>query len=104
MAANRRLEWRSEAGVNTIGGFSEEPGRRRHSQGIISSVTDRSKWPTRKLALEDEAKYNDTASLSPAQRIEMVWEITRDAWTFKDPNFRESRLRRDIARVIRRQS
>lgn len=64
-------------------------------------MTDRSNWPTRKLRMEDD-EVNATASLTPGERIDMVWEITRTAWTFKDPEFRESRLRRDIARVIRR--
>jgi len=65
-------------------------------------VTDRSEWPTRKLSLASEGTFNDTAALTPAERIDMVWEITVAAWTFKDPEFRESRLRRDITRVIRR--
>jgi hypothetical protein len=64
-------------------------------------MTDRSNWPTRKLRLEDEDKYDDTRHLTAAERIAMVWEITKTAWSFKEPGFRESRLRRDVARVIR---
>lgn len=64
-------------------------------------MTDRSNWPTRKLRLEDEDKYEDTAHLTAGERIAMVWEITKDAWASKEPGWRESRLRRDIARVIR---
>lgn len=90
----------------SIGAF-ERGGRRGSRPGtivrerIITSVTDRSHWPTRKLRLEDEDRYDDTATLTPGERIEMVWEITKSAWAFKDPSFHESRLRRDIARVIR---
>jgi hypothetical protein len=64
-------------------------------------MTDRSNWPTRKLRLDDEDKYDDTLHLTPGERIAMVWEITKTAWTFKDSSFRESRLRRDVGRVVR---
>ena len=33
----------------------------------------------------------------------MVWAITMQAWAFKDTNFHESRLRRDVVRTIRGQ-
>jgi hypothetical protein len=65
-------------------------------------MTDRSQWPTRKIRLEDEGEHSDVSQLTPGERVAMVWELTRTAWTFKDPTFRESRLRRDIGRVIRR--
>lgn len=93
--------------MRSIGVF-ELRGRRRSrrepssAERIITNVTDRSHWPTRKLRLEDEDRHDDTAALTPGERIEMVWEITKSAWAFKDPSFHESRLRRDIARVIRR--
>jgi len=61
-------------------------------------VPDRSHWPTRKLRLEDEDR-DDTAHLTPGERVAMVWEITKDAWAAKD---HEPRLRRDVARVVRR--
>jgi hypothetical protein len=48
-----------------------------------------------------EDKYDDAATLTLAERVEMVWELTKRAWAFKDPSFHESRLRRDIARVVR---
>ena len=69
-------------------------------------MTDRSHYPTRKLRLEDEDKYDDTAHLTPGERVAMVWEITKTAWRFKDPYFRDdaSRLLRDTARVVRRRS
>jgi hypothetical protein len=60
-------------------------------------MTDRSHWSTRKVRLEGEDKYDDTAHLTPGERIAMVWEPTKTAWRFKDPSFHESRLRRDIA-------
>jgi hypothetical protein len=66
-------------------------------------VTDRSQWPTRKLPLAEEGTFSDVEHLTPSERVAMVWELTKTAWSFKDREFRESRLRRDIGRVIRRQ-
>jgi len=64
-------------------------------------MTDRSQWPARKIRLQDDDDRSDVAHLTPSERVAMVWEITKTAWAFKDPSFRESRLRRDIGRVIR---
>lgn len=36
---------------------------------------------------------------SPADRIAMVWQLTRDAWSFKEPTIAESRLQRHVVRV-----
>jgi hypothetical protein len=59
---------------------------------------------TRKIRLEDEGTHNDWAYMTPGERIDFVWELTKTAWTFHDPNFRESRLQRHVVRVIRRAS
>jgi hypothetical protein len=68
-------------------------------------VVDRSHWTVKKYKLGEEPEYDEaTMQLTHGERIEMVWEITKTAWAFKDPDFRESRLRRDVARVIRRRS
>jgi uncharacterized protein YdaU (DUF1376 family) len=67
-------------------------------------MTDRSHWPTRKVLLADEDKHSDVDQLTPSERVAMVWELTKTAWAFKDGGFSESRLRRDIARVVRRRS
>ena len=66
-------------------------------------MTDRRKMTVRKYKLGEEPEYDpDTMAMSPGERLAMVWELTKTAWTFKEPSFRESRLRRDVARVIRR--
>jgi len=63
----------------------------------------RSDITVRQYALGEEPEYDPyTMALSPGERIEMVWQITKSTWAFKEPSFRESRLRRDVARVIRR--
>ena len=69
---------------------------------MIAVMSHRASWPTRKGSLTDELDQRDVASMTPSERVEMVWELTKTAWSFKDPSFRESRLRRDIGRVIRR--
>ncbi len=57
----------------------------------------------RKYKLGEEPEFDEaTLAMTHGERIDMVWEITKTAWAFKEPGFRESRLRRDVARVIRR--
>jgi len=41
---------------------------------------------------------------SPAERIAMVWEITKDAWAFAGEINVEQRLPRHITKLIRRES
>lgn len=77
--------------------------RRAVSSDKIQRVTDRSNWPTRKLQL-GEAEPLDVAHLTPGQRVEMVEELTKQAWTFKDGHWNESRLRRDVVRTVRGRS
>jgi len=59
---------------------------------------DRSRYPTRlsRMGLEEAQLL-----LTPQQRITMVWTLTTQAWAFKEGTFRESRLRRDVGRVVR---
>jgi hypothetical protein len=63
--------------------------------------TDRSHWPVRRIALHEEGDESYLRSLSPAERIAMVWPITLQAWAFKEGLTGEPRLRRDVVRVIR---
>jgi len=66
-------------------------------------MTDRSKWPVRKYRLGEEPRIDEEVRrMTPGERISLTWEITKDAWAFKEPGCRESRLRRDVARVVRR--
>lgn len=69
----------------------------------IAGVTERSHSTVRKYKLGEEPEYDPAImELTPGERIDMVWEITKTAWAFYDPEFRESRLQRDVVRVIRR--
>jgi len=62
-------------------------------------LTDRSSYPTRKLRL-GESEPDETAELSPAHRLAMVWPLTLQAWAFKGLDH-EPRLPRHVVRVIR---
>lgn len=66
-----------------------------------SMPTDRSHWQTRKTTLAHEGEQDDVSHLSPSERFAMVWQLTVQAWTFKDGQWNEPRLRRDVGRVIR---
>jgi hypothetical protein len=63
-------------------------------------MRDRSHYPVRKTTLGNEG-HNEPAHLSPAARVALVWPLTVQAWQFKEPAFRESRLRRDVVRTLR---
>ncbi len=59
----------------------------------------------RKTTLEeqgDDALYYD--SLTPEQRVAMVWPLTLSAWQFAFPDGFEHRLSRHVARVERGRS
>ncbi len=61
---------------------------------------DRSSWPTQKLR-RNELSDHEVVPGTPAERMEMVWQLTRDAWSMLGLTD-EPRLRRDIVRTYRR--
>jgi len=63
---------------------------------------DRSNYPTKIKRLHDQEKDLYIKNLSPAERVEMVWQLTLQAWAFKEGLDYEPGLRRDVVRVIRR--
>lgn len=68
----------------------------------MASSVDRSRYPVRKIRLEDEGKDPDVRALTPSQRVEMVWELTKTAWELKEGSLGEYRIRRDVVRTLRR--
>jgi hypothetical protein len=54
--------------------------------------------------LDEQSDKDDLESTTPAQRIEMMWQLTLDAWAFKGEPLAELRLPRHIVRVLRRES
>jgi hypothetical protein len=63
-------------------------------------VRERSHYPVRKTSLDDK-RHDEAAHLSPAERVALVWPLSVRAWQFKEPAYRESRLRRDVVRTLR---
>ena len=65
---------------------------------------DRANMPVRATTLHDADGEDDDyyALLSASECVAMVWPMTLEAWRFAGEPF-ESRLRRDIVRVIRRE-
>ena len=59
---------------------------------------------TKRTTLDAPERSEAIARVTPGERVEMVWQLTREAWTFKDGRWDEPRLRRDVGRVIRRRS
>lgn len=58
----------------------------------------------RVVTLQEQDKQDDLQSTTPAQRLEMMWQLTLDAWAFKGEPVAELRLPRHIIRVLRRES
>jgi hypothetical protein len=57
----------------------------------------------KKYKLGEEPIVDDMdRSMTPAQRVEAVWEITKSVWAWKSKTFDEPPFRRDVTRVIRR--
>lgn len=54
--------------------------------------------------LQEQDKHDDNRTTTPAQRLEMMWQLTLDAWAFKGEPVVELRLPRHIVRVLRRES
>ena len=61
---------------------------------------DRSQYPTalRKLG---EVEHDPPVAASASERIAMMWELTLQAFEFKEGRPVEPRLRRDVVRVVR---
>lgn len=54
--------------------------------------------------LEMQGTDNFVKDYTPAERMAMVWPLTLDAWSFKDPFIAESRFQRHVVRIERGQS
>lgn len=52
---------------------------------------------------EERADRDYWKSLSPSERLEMMWQLAIDAWAFTGDQLAESRLPRHIVRIYRRE-
>lgn len=64
-------------------------------------MTDRSRYPVRRLRLRDRESDNAIRALTAEDRVAMVWPLTLQAWLFKEGLQDEPRLRRDVVRTQR---
>ncbi|MDT5270002.1 MAG: hypothetical protein QOH49_2188 [Acidobacteriota bacterium] len=55
----------------------------------------------RKFSLHDPGE-NDLKGRTPGELMGMMWQLTLDAWSFKEKLDAESRLQRDIVVLKRR--
>jgi hypothetical protein len=56
----------------------------------------------RVVPLREAGGRSDLAGLTPGERMDLMWQLAVDAWTFKgEPERAESRLQRHVVRVIR---
>jgi hypothetical protein len=53
------------------------------------------------LQNQNRADAQDCSKTTPAERVQMMWQLTLDAWTFKGEPVAELRLPRHIVRVLR---
>lgn len=63
---------------------------------------DRSKYPTRVIKPGEPKPRDPVLDMTPAQRIEMMWPLTLEAWRFMGKPVDNEPMRRDIVRIIRR--
>jgi len=54
--------------------------------------------------LREQDQTDDLLKTTPAERLQMMWQLTLDAWAFKGEPIAELRLPRHIVRVLRRES
>ena len=58
--------------------------------------------PTRLSRLGDPPDESFVDGLTPAERMELVWPLTLQAWSFMQGTEGEPRLQRHAVRVVRR--
>jgi hypothetical protein len=67
----------------------------------VHDPVDRTGYPTRISRLGDPEDDSYVRSLTPAERMAMVWPLTLQAWEFKEGFDHEPRLQRHVVRVVR---
>ena len=55
------------------------------------------------LSAQDEFDKQDLSKTTPAERLQMMWQLTLDAWAAKGEPVTEPRLQRNIICVLRRE-
>jgi hypothetical protein len=50
-----------------------------------------------------QGKEMDPGNTTAAERLDMMWQLTIDAWVFKGESVAQSRLPRHVVRIVRRE-
>ena len=80
-----------------------------HGSTIIDVTPDevaarRARMTVRRFSSSAEADQHEREywmHMPAAERVALVWQLSVQAWQFKEPAFHESRLRRDVVRTLR---
>lgn len=59
-------------------------------------------YRVRKTTLAGKRSTDDVSSLTPAERLAMVWEITKDTWAFMGKPVDDTPMQRHVVRIFRR--
>ncbi|MBI3654430.1 MAG: hypothetical protein HY231_25660 [Acidobacteria bacterium] len=51
--------------------------------------------------LDEQGSADDLQNTTPAERLEMLWQLALNAWAFTGKRVAEQRLPRDVVRVLR---
>ena len=70
----------------------------------MSEVPSMDRTRVTKSTLQAQGSDAYLAEATEAERMHLVWPLTLDAWTFKEPTVAESRFQRHAVRIIRGQS
>jgi len=70
--------------IHWNGGFMENQNRNRVKVGLLS-----------------DPEKEGVEIATPAQGLEMMWQLTLDAWAFMKDTHAESRLQRHVGRLVR---
>lgn len=65
-------------------------------------MRDRTEWPVWVGRIGDPQPRIDLSHLTPSERIELCWEVTKQAWTLTGAPLDESAFCRDSESVSRR--
>lgn len=71
-------------------------------EGRSTEATDRSDWPVHVGKVGAAEPPLDLSHLTPSQRVALVWELTKDAWSLTGKPLDESAFRRDVESITRR--
>lgn len=71
---------------------------------ILTTVMPTETTNVRVSTLREQNQTEDLLKTTPAERLQMMWQLTLDAWAFKGEPIAELRLPRHIVRIQRRES